>query len=97
MKTFNPLKLQPWIDGHRGDLLYYCDHQRHLVCRPYSIANLHDMAQGLGIKRCWFHPGRLAHYDIPKTRVADVQANVKTKVVSPKDILRIIKGGMIKS
>ena len=35
-------------------LTYYCDSMRHLVCVPYSTANLHRMAEELGIKRCWF-------------------------------------------
>lgn len=91
MKTFDPAKFQLWYAGHRQDLKYYCDTQRHLVCVPYSIENLHDMAQGLGIKRCWFHPGRLAHYDIPVKRALEIQCSSKVKVVSPKDIVRIIK------
>jgi hypothetical protein len=35
-------------------LTYYCDNLRHLVCVPYTIANLHRMAEDLGIKRCWY-------------------------------------------
>lgn len=68
---------------------YYCDNARHLVCIPYSTANLHRMAVDLGIKKCWFHSD---HYDIPKTRIAEIQA--KCQVVSPKDIVKIIKGEM---
>lgn len=70
---------------------YLSDGQRHLVCEPYSIENLHAMANALGIKRCWFHAGRLAHYDIPKLRIAEIAA--LTEVVSSRDILKIIKGG----
>ena len=33
---------------------YLCDSERHLVCYPYSIKNLHLMAIDLEIKRCWF-------------------------------------------
>lgn len=36
------------------DLTYYVDVMRHLVCVPYSVPNLHRMAEDLGIKRCWF-------------------------------------------
>lgn len=90
MKTYDPKKLQLWVDGHRRDLIYYSDNNRHLVCVPYSVQNLHDMAQGLGIKRCWYHGGRHPHYDIPQTRVAEIQA--KTCVVPSRMILRIIKG-----
>lgn len=66
---------------------YLCDNGRHLVCRPYSIENLHKMAQELNIKRCWFHKH---HYDIPKRRIGEITE--KCKVVSSMEILNIIKG-----
>lgn len=76
------------------DLMYYCDEMRHLVCVPYSIENLHRMAIELNINRCWFHRGSsYPHYDIPKRRIAEVQAHCK--VVDPRVILRIIKGEMV--
>lgn len=65
---------------------YFCDNKRHLVCKPYSISNLHIMAERLGIKRCWFHKN---HYDIPKTRIKEITD--KCTLVSPQDIVRIIK------
>jgi hypothetical protein len=67
---------------------YLIDVQRHLVCLPYSVANLHAMAQDLGIKRCWFHGD---HYDVPKRRVEEVTA--RCVAVRPRDILRVIRGG----
>ena len=66
---------------------YYCDTNRHLVCLPYSIDNLHQMAKDLHINRCWFH---CDHYDIPKRRIAEITA--KCIVVSTKDIVRIKNG-----
>jgi len=45
------------------------------------------MAKELGIKKGWFHKN---HYDIPKTRIDEIEQ--KCEVVSPKEILRIIKG-----
>ena len=72
-------------------LTYYCDDGRHLVCVPFSVENLHIMAQDLGIKRCWFHrAGKYPHYDIPKKRIAEIQA--KCNVVPGRVILSIIKG-----
>jgi len=79
---------------YRGNLVgfqvlnmkYYCDKYRHLVCKPYSIENLHKMAKDLGIKRCWFHK---THYDIPKTRISKIE--VKCNIVSSKEIVNIIK------
>ena len=64
---------------------YLTDGQRHLICLPYSIENLHKMAKDLGIKRCWFHKD---HYDIPKKRIAEIEA--KCWKVHPKEIVNII-------
>ncbi|MFY0656205.1 MAG: DUF4031 domain-containing protein [Neptunomonas phycophila] len=69
---------------------YYCDSKRHLVCVPYSIENLHKMADDLGIKRCWFHSSKHPHYDIPKKRIKEIQA--RCILISPKELLNIIKG-----
>ncbi len=63
---------------------YYCDNKRHLVCTPYSVENLHKMAEELGIKRCWFHKD---HYDIPKRRIKEITD--KCTSVNSKDIVDI--------
>lgn len=68
-------------------MVYLTDGQRHLICIPYSIENLHIMAASLGIKRCWFHKN---HYDIPKGRIAEIEA--QCKLVSSKEIVKIING-----
>ena len=70
-------------------MIYYSDRMRHLICEPYSIENLHKMADDLGINRRWFHNNRNPHYDIPKKRMADIQA--KTTVITPKELLLKIK------
>lgn len=69
-------------------LEYVCDAYRHLVCRPYTVENLHQMARELGIHRGWFHAGRHPHYDIPKRRVREIMA--RCQVVSSRDLLAII-------
>jgi hypothetical protein len=58
---------------------------------PYSVANLHLMAEDLGLKRNWFHnhPNH-PHYDMPKRRIAEITA--KCTVVPTRDILAIVKG-----
>lgn len=66
---------------------YYTDGKRHLVCVPYSKENLHEMAEQLGIKRCWFHKD---HYDIPKKRQKEIES--KCIIVSSKIIVDIIRG-----
>lgn len=67
------------------ELKYYVDLGRHLVCEPYSLKNLHQMAENLDIKRCWFHKN---HYDVPKQRVQEMYS--KCLVVSARAIVAII-------
>ena len=64
---------------------YYCDNSRHLVCKPFSIENLHLMAIELGIKKCWFHKN---HYDIPKRRINEIKN--KCNVISTRELFNII-------
>lgn len=64
---------------------YFCDNKRHLICKPYSIENLHKMAEDLNIKRCWFHKN---HYDIPKKRIEEITN--QCVLISSKDIFKII-------
>lgn len=64
---------------------YYCDNSRHLICIPYSIENLHIMANNLNIKRCWFHK---THYDIPKRRIDEIKG--VCQVINTRDIIKII-------
>ena len=71
---------------------YYCDDQRHLICLPYTVVNLHKMASIFNIKRCWFHGGRDPHYDIPKRRIAEV--TTKCILVSSKELLTMIKAAV---
>jgi len=69
-------------------LKFYCDDKRHLICIPYTIDNLHAMADQLSIKRCWFHSSKYPHYDVPKKMIDSIKAQVE--VVSSKDLLRLI-------
>jgi hypothetical protein len=68
---------------------YFSDAQRHLICKPYSVDNLHRMAEELKIHRCWFHRHPYPHYDIPKRRTQEIAS--LSQVVSSKEILRIIQ------
>ena len=67
---------------------YLCDTERHLICRPYSIENLHIMAKELDIKKCWFHadPG---HYDIPKRRINEIMH--KCTILTTRELINIIR------
>lgn len=78
------------IRGPEGRLEYLTDGARHLICVPYTVENLHLMAKLLNIDRCWFHSGsKYPHYDIPKRRIAEIEA--KCRLVSSVELLRIIK------
>jgi hypothetical protein len=76
----------------------YFDAQRHVICAPYSVDRLHQMAKVLGIKRCWYHAQPYPHYDLPK-RFTWTQAIVDTLVdqhaevicTTPRELLTIIK------
>jgi hypothetical protein len=69
-------------------LQFICDSYRHLVCLPYSVANLHRMAKELGIHRGWFHGGTHPHYDIPKRRIDEIRR--KCRIVESREIVAII-------
>lgn len=71
---------------------YLTDGQRHLICEPFSIANLHAMAAALGIKRCWFHRGKFPHYDIPKLRQSEIEA--RCEIVSAREIVRTVQSAL---
>ncbi len=74
------------------DLTYYVDVMRHLVCVPYSVPNLHRMAEDLGIKRCWFDARQKRyHYDVPKRRVEEIWNSERVNSVSTKVVHRIIE------
>lgn len=76
-------------------LKYFCDKDRHLVCKPFSIENLHKMADDLKIGRHFFEysaHGHLPHYDIPANRIEEIKS--KCIIVSRFDIVKIIKQGL---
>jgi Protein of unknown function (DUF4031) len=74
-------------------LEYLTDGKRHLICVPYSKENLHQMAEELGIKKCWFHGGN--HYDIPKRRIAEIEA--KCRMVDSREIVLTILSSVNKN
>lgn len=71
---------------------FYCDEGRHLVCMPYSVDALHEMAAELGIHRRWFHRSKhgLHHYDIPRRRVQEIKE--RCTVVSSEKVVDICRG-----
>jgi hypothetical protein len=74
-------------------MTYLTDGKRHLICIPYSIENLHEMAKDLNIARSWYHAGKFPHYDIPKKRMHEIAT--RCKIVSSKEIVTIIKASIV--
>lgn len=69
------------------------DAQRHLVCEPYSVDNLHRMAEELGIGRHWYHASaKYPHYDVPKREWGRYAEDPRVNVVSPRVILEVVRG-----
>lgn len=83
--TYGENKRDLMIKYLTEDVKFICDNSRHLVCYPYSIENLHKMAEALNIKRHWFHKN---HYDIPKRRIVEIQS--KCEIVTSKELYNII-------
>lgn len=90
-----------YTDTNKQGLTYFTD-GKHLVCIPYSVENLHRMAEDLGLPKCHYdnrrpkkgtkrkgrgHP----HYDLPKKYRDHILRRVL--LVSRKDIVRIYQGG----
>lgn len=69
-----------------NNITFICDRKRHLICKPYSEANMLFMATELGINPLWHHKD---HYDIPINKIEEVLK--RCIIVSPKEIVRIIK------
>ena len=92
LESFTHAELLPHITAwlNQRPLRFYCDEMRHLVCKPYTVENLHRMAADLDIKRCWYHTGRHPHYDIPKKRVTEL--TTRCELVDPRQILAITNG-----
>ncbi|MDO5970018.1 hypothetical protein Q4Q35_09370 [Flavivirga aquimarina] len=66
-------------------MTYVTCEKGHLVCVPYSIENLHQMAKELKIEKHCFHKGR---YVIPKPRIEEIEK--RCKVVSHSVLDEII-------
>lgn len=73
-------------------MIFICDNNRHLICEPYSVENLHKMAKKLNIKECWFHNSKYPHYDIPKKRIVEIRKYCK--IITSPELLTIIKNGI---
>jgi len=57
-----------------------------------SLEELHEFAQGVGLKREWFqdHP-RHPHYDLTTLRMARKVVKAGAELVSPKNLMKIYR------
>lgn len=70
----------------------YADRMRHIICVPYTIANLHRMAERLEIKRCWYHRHFwFPHYDSPKKRLDEILVRDDVIEVTARELVEICK------
>lgn len=75
-------------------LAIYADRARHIVTVPYSRDALLAAARLLDISPSWYHRSAThPHVDIPRRRVAEVLADPRVTVVSPREILAITRRG----
>lgn len=81
------------LQSIENSMEYFCDLKRHLICTPYTVENLHLMAEELGIKKCWFHNGHSPHYDIPKRRIDEIMK--KCTILSEREILKIVNNALL--
>ena len=72
------------------ELLYLTDGHRNVICVPYSIENLHKMADDLGIKRSWFKED---HYEIPDSYYP--QFEDKCERVTTPTLFKTVKNMMV--
>lgn len=57
-----------------------------------SLDHLHEYCKSIEIKRCWYHPGRFKHYDIPKKMRKDFfKNNPEVNKVSSREIVLLLK------
>lgn len=76
----------------RTELTFLTDGKYHLICKPFTISNLHKMANILNIDKCHFEysaHGHLPHYDIPRKRKHEIEE--KCVFVKWREIVEIIK------
>ncbi len=72
------------------DLLYFCGEKGHLICVPYSVENLRQMAEELSLHKDWFRNGRIPHYVIPEQMVEEIQE--QCIVVPTREIVKMTRG-----
>ena len=61
-------------------MIVFFDDARHIICAPYDVAALHELAATIGLKRCWWHASRHPHYDVPKRWARDDFAELRRRL-----------------
>jgi hypothetical protein len=71
----------------------------HLITDEVSMNELHEFAESIGVKRCWFHNPRgknKPHYDLTKPELIEKAIENGVKLVSSKEIVLILKDRLSK-
>lgn len=81
--------LKPWPQKAKGGRRYFGEGKQscHLATDGEED-ELHAFAAGIGMRREWFQPEPLGHYDLtPKRRAAAVKAGA-VELPSPRELVR---------
>ena len=63
----------------------------HLISDE-SLEELHQFAQSIGIKRCWYHSSsKHKHYDIPKKMRENFSETYNVPLITSKEIVMKVK------
>lgn len=75
--------------------LTYITDKIHLICLPYTVENLHEMAKRLKIRKHFFHNTvNKPHYDLPVTRRKHLLEEEIHKIASSKELVNIINNSI---
>jgi hypothetical protein len=67
----------------------YVTDKKHLICVPYSIENLHKMAEKFGIGKSLF---KINHYSLSKFNESAIERiSKKCRIISTSNIIEVIR------
>lgn len=72
------------------ELLYLTDGRKNIICLPYSIENLHQMAKELGMNEKYFNKD---HYVVPDHMVDEIED--KCGKVSTQTLFLTARNGLM--
>lgn len=65
--------------------MIYIDEMERMVAD--SLGELHEFAESIGLKRCWFQGGRYPHYDFTTKKKIDQAIDMGATLISSRQLL----------